>query len=271
MKSIGIVLTMLLSIYLIGIVNNCEAASITYLNVTANTDYGSGGEFYASLSANENISYIDWYVKHTYPLEEDEVSEYKHVLTSMHHSGTKSVYVYLGSFDGNIKIAEYDIKAVATFTDAENNTSSDTSTTLTSVYKPHIAPDSGEKETGVYGYSELTAHYYDGSYIVMDGYACLYNNTDDDATGSGRFRHTALNKGLDELEQPLPISTFPSGQAYGYSTSDWGTYFNFFAGDLRDTDSWECNAYLRIEVQQGNEKEDWLAQMNNTFDRNDYR
>lgn len=148
LKSIGIVLTMLLSIYLIGIVNNCEAASITYLNVYANTDYGSGGDFYASLSANENISYIDWYVKRTYPLDEedDDVNKYKHVFTSMHHSGTKSVYVYLGAFDGNIKIAEYDIKAVATFTDAENNTSTDSSTTLTSVYKPYIAPDSGEKK-----------------------------------------------------------------------------------------------------------------------------
>lgn len=105
----------------------------------------------------------------------------------------------------------------------------------------------------------------------MDGYASLYNNSDDDATGSGRFRHTALNKELDKLEQPLPSWTFPPGQTYGYSTGHWGSYFNFFAGKLQGDDIWNCNAYLRIEVKQGSKKEDWLAEDNNTFDHRDNR
>lgn len=131
LKPIGIILAMLLSIYLIGIVNNSEAASITYLNVYANTDYGGGSHFNASLFADENINYIDWYVKKTYPKREDgKENDYEHVHTSM-HGGTSSVSVSFGTFDGDIKIAEYDVKAVVAFEE-----DSDTNTTKTYVYKP---------------------------------------------------------------------------------------------------------------------------------------
>ncbi|MDE0481044.1 MAG: hypothetical protein OXI67_00570 [Candidatus Poribacteria bacterium] len=118
------------SLLLIGVLNNSYAASITSLSVSANTDWGGGSDFYASLSADEDIRYINWYVKQTYPADEAD-KDYKHVHTSMHSTGTQSVYVYLGSFDGHIKIAEHDIKAEVTFEDA-----SDSSTTSTSVYQP---------------------------------------------------------------------------------------------------------------------------------------
>lgn len=234
---------MICSLCFIGFVVKSEAASITYLSVDSNTDYGYGGDCYASLAADEDIQFIDWYVKQTYPTSEAD-SEYEILFTSSHYGGT-SVYVWLGSFDGHIKIAEYDIKAVALFTDAENNTFvSDSSTTTTSVYKPVY--EGGYKITGIYGYSELTAHYFDGSSIVMDGYAWAYNGTGGNATGTGRFRHTATNQPLDELEQQLPVETFEQGETYGYSTSDLFTNFNFSTGELRDGNVWVCNAYLRL-------------------------
>ncbi len=188
----------------------------------------------------------------------------------MYSTGTRSVSEYLGSFDGHIKIAEYDVKAEVWFYDADGNptTVSDSSETSTSVYKPVIADDSGYKKTGVYGYSELTAHYYDGSYIVMDGYVWAYNGTGENARGFGRFRHTAINKNLDELEKPLPNESFKTGETYGYGTSHWGTYFNFFAGEIVDGGEWVCNAYLRINVHQG-KTDDWLAEDTNTFDEDD--
>ena len=246
------------SLLLIGVLNNSYAASITSLSVSANTDYGGGSDFSASLSADEDISYIDWYVKQTYPADEAD-SDYEHVHTSMHNSGTRSVSVRIGSFNGHIKIAEYDIKAEVTFEDA-----SDSSTTTTSVYKPVYK--GGYQKTGVHGYSELTAHYYDGSYIVMDGYVSAYNGTGENARGFGRFRHTAINKNLDELEEPLPNEIFEQGETYSYSTSHWGTYFNYFCGELQDVDGgeWVCNAYLRLKVHQG-KTDDWLAEDTNTF------
>ena len=244
LKPIGIILAMLLSIYLIGIVNNSEAASITYLNVYANTDYGGGSHFSASLFADENINFIDWYVKKTYPKREDgKENDYEHVHTSM-HGGTSSVSVSFGTFDGDIKIAEYDVKAVVAF-----EGDSDTSTTKTYVYKPVF--EGGYKKTGANGYSELTAHYYDGSYIVMDGFAWVYNGTENNVSGSGRFRHTAVNQPLDEKERDLPDKTIPSGETYSHSTSDWGTDFNFFCGTLQEGNPWDCNAYLRIKAHQG--------------------
>ena len=249
------------SLLLIGL-NYSEAASITYLSVDSNTDYGGGSDFYASLSADENIYYINWYVKQTYPVDQAD-SDYELVYTSMHLTGTKSVSVRLGLFDGHIKIAEYDIKADVTFEGA-----SDSSTTTTSVYKPVFNPN-GYQRTGVYGYSELTAHYFDGSSIVMDGYVSAYNGTGDNARGFGRFRHTAVNKNLDELEDPLPNENFQQGETYGYSTSDWGTFFNFdTGGELQGNDTWVCNAYIRLKVHQG-VTDDWLAEDTNTFTSDD--
>lgn len=89
-------------------------------------------------------------------------------------------------------------------------------------------------------------------------------------SGSGRFRHTAVNQPLDELERDLPDKTIPSGQTYSHSTSDWGTYFNFFCGTLTEENPWDCNAYLRIKAHQG-KTDDWLAEANNTFDHKDIR
>lgn len=263
LKLIGISLA-IWSLLLIGTYSS-DAAEITSFSVYGGSDYGGGSFFSASLSADADIQFVDWWIKQTWPADEAD-SEYEKLFTSSPYGGP-NVYEYLGSFDGHIKIAEYSIKAVAWFSDAENNTFvSDTSTTTTSVYKPVY--EGGYKQSGIHGYSELTAHYFDGSSIVMDGYAWAYNGTGRDVWGSGRFRHVATNKALDELEKDLPPARFKQGETYGYSTSDWGTYFNFDTGGaIQGTDKWVCNAYLRLVVGGDN----WLATDTNTFNKNDNR
>ena len=254
-----VIAVVIATLLLIG-VNNSEAASITSLSASANTDYGSGASVTASLSADADINYIDWYMKQTYPANEAD-TDYTHVHTSMHSHGTRSVSVGLGSYTGHIKIAGYDVKAVVDFSDG-----SDKSTTGVSIYKPVY--ESGSKTNGIYGSAELTAHYYDGSSIIMDGYVYAYNDLGKNATGSGRFRHTAVNKPLDELEKDLPVKNFKS--SYSYSTGNWGSFFNFSSGRLQQGDRWVCNAYLRLQVHRG-ETNDWLAEDTNTFTHEDNR
>ncbi len=147
LKIISIAAVMLCSLVLI-VPHSSQAASITSLSVNASPDYGGGGSTCARLTADEDISYIDWYVKQTYPADEVD-NNWTRIHTSMHPTGTRSVSVGIGSLDGHIKIAEYDIKAEVKFSVA-----SDTSTTTTSVYKP-VFDSSGYQETGVYGYSEF--------------------------------------------------------------------------------------------------------------------
>ncbi|MCG9126396.1 hypothetical protein JT359_02230 [Candidatus Poribacteria bacterium] len=103
----------IVSLLLIG-VNNSKAGNITSLSTSANTDYGSDASVSASLSADADINYIDWYIKQTYPADEAD-TDYTHVHTSMHSHGTRSVSVGLGPYAGHIKIAEYDVKAVVNF------------------------------------------------------------------------------------------------------------------------------------------------------------
>ncbi|MDE0636470.1 MAG: hypothetical protein OXI43_11540 [Candidatus Poribacteria bacterium] len=267
-QSLGIAFAMLLSLCFV--INSGEAAEITSFYVYASTDYGGGADFWASLSADADIYFVSFYVKQTYPKPEpNENRDWIHAYSNMYASGTRSVYENIGSFDGHIKIAEYSVKAEVWFYDADGNPTnvSDTSTTTTSVYKPLFDP-SGYQRSGVYGYSELTAHYFDGSSIVMDGYVWAYNGTDDTVAGSGRFRHDATNKALDELEEDLPPGRFKTGETYGYSTSDWGTYFNFDTrGPLGKNDEWVCEAYLRLNVHE----DTWVAATSNTFNYKDNR
>ncbi len=252
------------SLLLIGFVVKSEAASITSLSVSANTDYGSGGSVYAYLSADEGIYVIDWYAKQTYPKSESD-SEYEKLTTSSHY-GSTSVSVDLGTFDGHIKIAEYDIKAVAWFSDLENNTFvSDTSTTSTSIYKPVY--ESGSKTNGIYGQSELTSHHFDGTSIVMCGYVYAYNELGENANGSGRFRHTEQNRGL-WLEEDLPAARFKT--TYSHCTSDFGMFFPT-GGAIQEDAEWVCEAYLRLVVSNANGEDNWFAGDTNTFDKDDNR
>lgn len=121
-RSIGIVVTMLLSLCFLGIINQSDAASITSMSVYSGDDSGAGTTVSVSLTADENIDYIDWSI--------DGVNSG----TSM-HSGTNSVYVYVGTLAGSPFGRTYTIEAVAWFWDAENNAfTSDTDSYSVTVY-----------------------------------------------------------------------------------------------------------------------------------------
>ncbi len=251
---------------LLGIASSSEAASITSLSAYANTDWGGKADLSASLTADEDIMYINWYVKQTFPKSEAD-SDYEYVHTSMHPAGTTSVSVSIPQlFDGHIKIATYDVKAEVYF-QGDQATATDT----VDVYRPVY--EGSYKRTGAYGYSELTAHYFTGTSIVMDGLAWVYNGSsvDKGVAVTGRFRHTAMNKPLDELEMQLPGKVLKDGETASYTTSDWGSTYFHFNTTLWGEEEWRCDAYLRIEATSGGKKDDWFAGDLNTFDARDHR
>ena len=102
----------------------------------------------------------------------------------------------------------------------------------------------------------------------MDGYVYAYNGIGGDARGSGKFKHTALNKQLDELEFPLPGKTFKLGETYAYSTGSFD--LSFPAGTLSEDNVWKCEAYIRLRVGHG-QIDEWFAGDTNTFDGDDLR
>ena len=257
LRSIGIAIAIFCSLFLFGIVNS-HAAEITSLSV----ENGASG-CYASLTTDEDIWVINWYAKQTYPKSEAD-DDYECVHVSGHPPDTTSVYVNIGYLEGHIKIAEYDIKAEAVF-----SVSRDTAVTAVDVYGSIY--DNEIKETGVYGRSYLLAHYFDGSAIIMEGGASAYNGTNNKATITGRFRHTALNKQLDELEEVLPTKILKNSEFVHYTTSDWGPTRFHFPTTLEQGDEWNCDAYLRLQVYARGKKDEWWVNEQNTFDHRDHR
>ena len=249
--------------FLFGMISSSQAAEITSLSA----DNGASG-CYMSLTTDENIWVINWYVKQTYPKSEAD-SDYEHIHTSMHNAGTRSVYVNIGYLEGHIKIAEYDIKAEVIFENANHD--NDTATTSVDAYGGIY--DTGIKETGVYGSAYLLAHYFNGSAIVMDGGASAYNGTGgrDHAAVTGRFRHTAVNKDLDDIEEGFSAD-LKNGESASWTTSDWEeTHFNFGTTLDDGEEEWECNAYVRIQVGMNGTQDDWSRTTQNTFDYRDHR
>ena len=254
---------------LFGIISGSQAAEITSLSVYANPDYGSGTNLYPSLTADEDIMYIDWYVKQTFP-KSDADDDYEHVHTSMHSHGTRSVYVTIPqSFDGQIKIAEYSIKAKVCF----DNQIFVSATTTVDVYKPDW--ESGNKAKGegnLFGHSEVTAHYFNGSAITMEGYCFVFNGTNEVVGITGRFKHTNNADPWNPKEKEF-ANTLKHTEFTSYSSSDWGSTFFDFDTTLKAGEVWDCSTYIRIEAAQGPfPKVDWFGGTNNiTFDENDHR
>lgn len=159
LKPIGIAVAIICSLYLVGLVNHSDAASVTSMSVYSGDDWGSGTTVSVSLTTDEDILFIDWYI-------DDE-----HSFTSL-HGNTQSVYEYLGTFDGNIKGKKYDVRAVVSFVESSDAEGSDTFR----VYKPIYLSRTGEN-TGAQGYAEISSFYYTGSHIIMSSYAYASNPT----------------------------------------------------------------------------------------------
>ncbi len=94
-RSVSIALAML-SFLLFGMVKNSEGFEITSMSV----ENGASG-CYVSLTADEDILWIDWYIDN------------EHVHHSMYSAGTRSVYENIGYLSGSPFGKSYTIKAKA--------------------------------------------------------------------------------------------------------------------------------------------------------------
>lgn len=125
---------------------------------------------------------------------------------------------------------------------------------------------SGYQRTGVYGSVELKRHYHDGSGIVMEGTAYAYNGTDKDCTVSSFFRHSRMDAGgfqrqdpefgpNNELPPPVPLAAGTS-----YSDTADSDYLRFpvpnNGGRIVGKDSYEFDAHIHLDVH-GNVTDTW--------------
>ena len=167
LKSIGIAFfAIICTLNFIGIVN----AHITSFYVYAETDWGSGAGITGSLTADEGIDKIHWYVGNS------------DVTTT--HDGATSVYEYLGTFDGHVKSRKYTVDAIVHFADG---TTIETATAKCWIGKPIITSFVGP-DTGVEGSATVTSQYFTGWAFGFSGSTYAYNGTNRTLGATGWFR-----------------------------------------------------------------------------------
>lgn len=231
-------------------IHNSEAASITSFSVYAGDDWGSGTTAYASLTADEEISFIDWHI------------DGKYKFSSEHGNGTNSVYVYLGTFTGHIKGEKYSVRAVVSFVESSDEEASDTFR----VYKYIPSPSNGiGSKTGANGYADVSRFYYDGSSVVMSASAYASNNTDKDLKVAVWFR-TKEYTGLDgneifgrEKRDTKPTEDVDKGESSKSYSPDG--FVNRAIGDIGDDEYYfDAHTHLHVYTAKGPHKEDhWEA------------
>ena len=256
-----VVVALVLTLSLIG-VNRSDAANITSLSVYAGDDWGGGTTTSASLTTDEAVDYIDWYINDNYEK------------TSMHSAGTTSVYVYLTTLTGDIKGEKYDIKAIAWFSDIENNTFvSDTEIDTIYVFQPKFTSEvesTPKLFESVSGYSELTRQYFDGNNIAIDYYLSAHNSMGVDRRVYSRCRHVLTGRGAKEKEHPKnedgQVEAKRIGPNFGsYSHSDSITHY----GVNPNMQSYVSSAYVRLVVSGPNGTDHYFIENDVTFDSRD--
>lgn len=231
-----VIVAFVLTLSLIG-VNRSDAANITSLWVSAHSDTGDGGDTGASLTTNEDVSFIDWKIK-----DKEGAVVYSH--TSMHDIGTRSVWVNLGSHSGHLGGEKYTCEAVAWFWDEDNvNLVSDSDSYGFRVYRPE---EHSGQVNGVYGAAYIYRITYDGSSLGMSGSISGYNTTNQDRQVTGKFRITVFKNGVQvgvPVEEVPPAKEIGNGQSYYESASP-----SKFIGTIHMGDKYSANAYSRIFV-----------------------
>ncbi len=208
------------SLLLIGFAVKSDAASVTSMSIYSGDDSGSGTTVSVSLTTDENIDFIDWHID----------GEYSFTST---HGDTQSVYVYLGTYVGNIKGIKYDVRGVVSFEESSDADASDTFR----VYKPIVTSGPGSN-TGASGSAYVSSLSFDGSSITMSGSAYAYNDTNNDLRVAAWFRqqkfHTVNGEagGLDGLprrdphiDDPIVFVDLPPNQTFSDSVDSSMTKF----------------------------------------------
>lgn len=239
----------ILSIAITGLFGMISQAEITSLSTSAYLDYGSGGDLWASLTANKDIYVIDWYI--------DNVK----IKTTDHYQSPtiSSGHVHLDTRTGGIQGVKYWVKAVAWFSDKENNTFvSDTETSDVRVFAPKVISGTKyprgmpehQRGTGIYGSVELTRHYHDGQNIVVSGSVYASNGTTKELNAASWYRHTRfkIDDGttLWSVEDPRPSDPLPSGETYSNSGSSMTTYS--LGRNINDGEQIKLNAHIHLVV-----------------------
>ena len=129
--------------------------------------------------------------------------------------------------DGTVKGREYEIRAEA-WRENDGDPSEDTESYYLTLYQPVVTSGIGEN-TGVYGYAEVSAYYFDGSSFVMSASASAYNGTNIELDAAAWFRQQkfttlANGPGAQEwikrdppLDQPIVFDDLPSGDTHSDS------------------------------------------------------
>ena len=107
----------------------------------------------------------------------------------------------------------------------------------------------------------------------MDGKAGAYNSTENPVNIWGRFRHTVVDKPLDDIEEGFQNRQLQPGKSDYWTTSDWGdgTHFDFPTTLNEDEKEWECHTYIRLQTKVGILPEEWFDSRTQTFDYRDHR
>ena len=120
-------------------VKSSQGFEVTSMSV----ENGASG-CYVSLTADEDILWINWYIK--------QDNDYEHVHTSMYSAGTRSVYENIGYLSGSPLGKSYSIKAKAVHWDEEEHVSESDPVDVT-VYSQRVT----ETKVGNWTMAELSA------------------------------------------------------------------------------------------------------------------
>ncbi len=238
-------------------VGNSEAASITSMSA----ENGASG-CYVSLTTDEDIWVINWYVKQTYPKSEAD-SDYECVHTSGHPDGPRSVTVNVGYLEGHLKIAEYKVKAEVIFANA--NHEPDTAVNTVYAYKAKTTYD---RKEGIYGWAHLWSQSYDGNLITIVCSTSASNPTDTHRLASSKYRHTLRLNGFlheepDDRQKPAKFLRKNGGT---YSESD---SLSFPVGRILEGQTYNSDAYIRLTV--SGIADTWFVGHNEDFTEDDNR
>jgi hypothetical protein len=251
LKSIGIAVAMLCLLCLIVGVNSSDAdieivELRSYNDTTVEYDYGST-YFTFYVRTNEPYGGLLWYVDGDW-----EWGTLGDRSSQDHYFGL--------NLPGSIKGNTYEIEVFAVGIAPNGHLvlptdDTDTATYDFTVLKPIVISGfqtpSWEKPrvTGVFGYNELTRHYFDGTNIIMEGWVYAYNQTGEDCSATAWFRHTGPN-GFQE-EHPAPRGLFGPNQpsrSYGPYRAKPMRLNYFVGGPIGENRPHTLNAHIHLQV-----------------------
>ena len=159
-----------------------------------------------------------------------------------------------------------------------------TATYAFTVYKPIVI--SGKKlpiwgkptVTGVYGYNELSRHYFDGTDIIMDGYVYASNKTDNICRMTAWFRHSNFATGWSD-EHPAPtedIGPDPEDKGIKRTYGPYGTdssILNYYVGrPIGKEEEITLNVHIHLVADGNGTTDTWHgidSRFDNTFTADD--